>query len=809
MEYLGRVLWSALLLVALFLAVAAFDILPRLPGWLHLVVLVGFLAAIVTALARETGRNRRPRRTTILRRIELDNKLSHRPFASLADRPFAGQSPAGLWGTHQLRAAQAVALVRPARPRPFVAGLDHHARRALVGLLLVIGIAAASNRFGERLDAALSPAVFGNMAARNVGLDVWITPPDYTGAPPVILSRTVADDEGTEVPEGSKVEARVNGGWATPHLFANGLKLEFDKTAPHDFQITANLLSGNRLAVTQGWHRLGGWKISVLPSIAPIISWIEPPAPGDRSTVKLNYTAADQYGLARIEARIRLADEVKGQMLPKGTALDQPAADLFTVELPGVAGHPKSVKTAPEEDWTSNPWAGFPVEVQLTATNLAGQAATTTEEQLVLPERAFTHPVAKAIIALRKRLTLDPAGERVDAAGKLAELGNRYDDYGGDSTVFLALGIAASRLRHDEQLADLRDVQDILWQAAVEIEDGATSQSAKSLAAAEKALQDAMDRHASAAEIDKLTGDLKNALNKHLDQLEKELAKRLAQGEAVPVAPPGSQSLTRNSLNDLVDKMQNAARNGDSKSAQQMLSQLEEEMKNLHTRQNQPPSSKSQQAGNDMAKLKDLIQRQQQLMDKTFRRSEGNTAPDEEMHSYHHNPFDPRHRQLGDAEENGADTQRHLKSELQGLEHDLNGLGMKTPKMDEAGAAMGKAGSQLDQNHFAQALPPQQEALDNLKDDMQSLSQQMQQSGGGGMALGNGSPSSGSNGKDGKDPLGRPAGGTGGGDEKVDIPDNSDQERARAVIEELRKRSGQRDRARTEHDYIERLLKGF
>jgi uncharacterized protein (TIGR02302 family) len=793
-----------MLALALFLALAAFDLLPRLPGWLHLTILIGFLGAIIAAVAFELKRNRRPTRSDVLRRIELDNQLSHRPFSTLIDQPFAGK-PAGseLWRTHQLRAAQAISRIRLIKLRPFVAGLDRHAGRALVGLLLLIGIIVSSNRFGERLDAALSPAVFGNMAARNVGLDVWITPPDYTGAPPVILSRSQASNETIEVPVESKVEARVNGGWSLPRLHINGSKLAFEKTAPHSYQITTDLLSGDRLAVTQGWHRLGSWPLSILPNVAPVIAWINPPAAGDHSSVKLEYTAADQYGLAKIEARIRLADAVKGQMLPKGTALDQPGADIFTVELPGQAGHPKSVKAAPEEDWTGNPWAGFPVEVQLTATNLAGQTAVTTEEELILPERAFTQPVAKAIIALRKRLTLDPLGERVDIAGKVAELGSHYDDYGGDATIFLALQIAASRLRHDEQLADLRDIQDMLWQAAVQIEDGATSQSAKNLSAAEKALQDALDRHAPQSEIDKLTGDLKNALNKHLDQLEKELAKRLAQGEAIPLAPPGSQALTRNSLNDLVDKMQNAARNGDSKSAQQMLSQLEDEMKNLHARQNQPPSSKSQQAMKDMGKLKDLIQRQQQLMDKTFRRSTGNTAPDEEMHSYHHNPFDPRHRQLGDAEDNGAESQRHLKSDLQGLQHELEGLGMKAPKMGEASTAMGNAIGQLDQNHFAQALPSQQEALDKLKDDMQSLSQQMQQEGGG-MAMGNGGSGNGG----GKDPLGRPTGGS-GSDEKVDIPDSSDQERARAVIEELRKRSGERNRAKTEHDYIDRLLKGF
>ena len=808
-EYLGRVLWLSGLLATLFLILAAFDILPRLPGWLHLAILVIFLVGILIALIREARQTPLPRRNDILRRLERDNKLPHRPFATLADQPFAGSTPA-LWAAHRLQAREAISRLRPVRLQPFIAGLDHRAWRALLVLVLLIGTIFSSGRFSERLDAALSPAVFGNLASRDIGLEAWITPPEYTGAPPVILSRTKTDSEAIEVPAGSKFEARVNGGWSLPRLAINDQKLSFDKIGPHSFQISADLLSGDSVTIRQGWHRLGRWQLNVLPSIAPIITWLNPPAPAEHSSVKLDYTAADQYGLAKIEARIRLADEVKGQMLPKGTALDQPGADLFTVELPGLAGHPKSVKAAPLEDWASNPWAGFPVKVQLTATNLAGQTTSTSEEDLVLPERPFTQPVAKAIISLRKRLTLDPRGERISIAGKLAELGSHYEDYGGDTAVFLTLHVAAARLRYDEQLAGLRAVQDMLWQAAIQIEDGATSQSAKSLSAAEKALEDAFARHAPQAEIDKLTTQLKEALNKHLDQLEKELAKRLAQGETIPIAPPGSQTLTRESLNDLVDKLQNAARNGDRQAAQDMLSQLENQMRELHAQQNQPPNSQSQQAQQDMQKLQGLIQRQQALLDKTYRRSTGNSASGEEMQSMHHNPFDPRHRQRGDAEDNGAETQRHLKSDLQGLDQDLQGLGMKTPKLGEAGEAMGSAVQKLDQERFADALLDQQQALDKLRDQMKDLSQQMQKQGGGGMALGNGAARpSGKGGKDGQDPLGRPAGSNGGEDEKVKIPDESDQQRARAVIEELRKRSGERERAKSEHDYIDRLLKGF
>jgi hypothetical protein len=60
------------------------------------------------------------------------------------------------------------------------------------------------------------------------------------------------------------------------------------------------------------------------------------------------------------------------------------------------------------------------------------------------------------------------------------------------------------------------------------------------------------------------------------------------------------------------------------------------------------------------------------------------------------------------------------------------------------------------------------------------------------------------------DPLGRPldeqgsmAGGT------VRIPDQSDLARAREILDELRRRSGEANRAQQELDYIDRLLRQF
>ena len=61
-----------------------------------------------------------------------------------------------------------------------------------------------------------------------------------------------------------------------------------------------------------------------------------------------------------------------------------------------------------------------------------------------------------------------------------------------------------------------------------------------------------------------------------------------------------------------------------------------------------------------------------------------------------------------------------------------------------------------------------------------------------------------------RDPFGRFVGPGGAiDDDRVKIPEKSDVQRARDILEELYRRSGQRSRSSSERDYIERLLRRF
>jgi hypothetical protein len=129
--------------------------------------------------------------------------------------------------------------------------------------------------------------------------------------------------------------------------------------------------------------------------------------------------------------------------------------------------------------------------------------------------------------------------------------------------------------------------------------------------------------------------------------------------------------------------------------------------------------------------------------------------------------------------------------------------------LGSAGDAMGEAEGSLGEGNADGAVDSQGRALEALRRGAQALAQQMQQQGYG---PGPGQPGGRQQGRadDRTDPLGRPLRGRDYGDDTtVKVPGEIDVQRARRILEELRKRFGESFRPQLELDYIERLLKDF
>jgi hypothetical protein len=126
---------------------------------------------------------------------------------------------------------------------------------------------------------------------------------------------------------------------------------------------------------------------------------------------------------------------------------------------------------------------------------------------------------------------------------------------------------------------------------------------------------------------------------------------------------------------------------------------------------------------------------------------------------------------------------------------------------------MGDAENALGEGNSDRAVDGQGRAIDAMRRGQQSLAQQLQQQ----QQMGQQGPGRfGPPGRMGPranqetDPLGRPMRGRDYGDDTtVKVPGEIDAQRARRIIEELRRRFGEAFRPQLELDYIERLLKDY
>jgi len=291
--------------------------------------------------------------------------------------------------------------------------------------------------------------------------------------------------------------------------------------------------------------------------------------------------------------------------------------------------------------------------------------------------------------------------------------------------------------------------------------------------------------------------------------------------------------ITQRDLDDLLKQIEKAAREGNREAAQRMLEQLAQIMENLQMAQRgQSGESEMEQALNE---LSDMIRKQQQLRDKTFKqgqdsrrdRSRGKQQGDQSMSDLQQDQDALRDRlkklqdqlakrglaqkgqkgqkQQGQKGQQGEQGQSGQNGDQDGDQGDDDG------SLDDADGAMGDAGSKLGEGNADGAVDSQGKALEALRKGAQKMAEAMQQGDGDGQGDGPGNRAGRQqSGGNQTDPLGRPLHGRDLSDDyTVKIPGEIDAQRVRRILEELRRRLGDPSRPQIELDYIERLLKDF
>ncbi|PSH69176.1 TIGR02302 family protein [Phyllobacterium brassicacearum] len=825
LERLWPLLLPLLLVLAAFLSLSWFGVFRITPDWLRLIVL-GLFALSVPACLYLLLRFHLPTHAEVSQRLENVNILDHQPItvqseelAANTDDPFAQ----ALWDEHRKRMAERIRNLKSGLPQTRVAERDPWALRAVIGLLLFIAFAFAEGPLGGRVSDAFRS--HGSSDAIPPRIDAWVTPPRYTGRAPVFLTSAAnTEDKQFTIPQDSTLVIRIIGGSGNETAAlapSNGEATDFApvkeggatedpaaaKRKPRNFE--ARLSADSTVTLYDNGSTLSEWSFAVIPDQPPSIRFTKDPSSAINGTMEVFYELKDDYGaagaLAKIEQAMAPADKAARPLY---------AAPDLPLSLPRRGDQPKEIKTT--KDLTEHPWAGSEIHMTLVATDDAKQDARSETKTLVMPERPFANPLARAVVEQRRILALN-ANAKPDVLNTIDGLTIWPEETIKNASHYLALRSIRSRLnlaRSDDQL---RDVVSYMWQVARGIEDGALSDAERRLRQAQEALKQALERGASPEEIEKLMAELRKAMNEYL----REFAERAQKNPNMAQAPdPNAQELRQEDIDRMLDQIEDLAKQGARDQAQQLLSELENMMNNLQMGQQQGQNQQGRQMRQQMDKLGELMRRQQDMMNQTHRLEQqrqngmqqdyGQQGQQGQQGQEGQQGQDGQQGQMSEEDIAKAlrglqEGQNQLQSDLEQMMKDLRGLGINPGKdFGEAGESMGEAGKSLGEADGGQALDQQSNALDALRRGGQDMMKQMQQ------AMGQEGQTGRRNGQQNsrQDPLGRPQ--RSGDPEffsKDMLPGEIDIQRARQILEEIRRRLGNALSPQMEKDYLERLLK--
>jgi uncharacterized protein (TIGR02302 family) len=179
-------------------------------------------------------------------------------------------------------------------------------------------------------------------------------------------------------------------------------------------ELRFELKKSAEVRVLASGSELTRWAFYVTPDKAPKIALAKDPERTRRGSLKLAYTVEDDYGVVSAEAKLKKpkpketaghkarawarADVLQGPRPP----LERPPA--LALRLPRGTSHEAQTYI----DLGPHPYAGREVIVTLEARDVAGNIGRSKPIKLVLPQRRFEKPLARAVVEQRAKLLEDP-----------------------------------------------------------------------------------------------------------------------------------------------------------------------------------------------------------------------------------------------------------------------------------------------------------------------------------------------------------------------------------------------------------------
>ncbi|MCB1520597.1 MAG: TIGR02302 family protein [Hyphomicrobiaceae bacterium] len=778
-----------------------------------------------------------------------------------------------LWTAHRQRLAEKMTRLRVGHPEPATHRYDPLALRAVLVLASVVIVALLGQslpghlreafRFSDerilaasRLDAWVTPPGYTGKAPIMLA----------DGARDAAAEPLPSAKGALEVPAKSQLIVRSSGARnLSPVLEVQVLGASeverIEAVAPeaaHSSRAAAGsgvvelryeLTTPARIRVLALGSEMAAWTFDVTPDALPTIALTKKPERSARGAMKLTYKVADDYGVASAVAKLEqlksgpdssAASNVPELAWARKKPLSGPRPPLerppvLTLKLPraGIT----AAETFTHLEMGRHPWAGLTVEMTLEAKDVAGQVGRSETMVIELPQRRFDNPVARAVIEQRRKLVQDPR-YRPEVLAAIEALTLEPEGFLDDIPAFVGLRMAYHKLARETTREARNGVIEQLWDVAVRLEDGDLSDAERRLREAQEKLAKMLEDGASEKEIADAMKELREALNDYLRELAEQNQDR--QNEFADGLDKNQQTLSPRDLEQMMKNIEEMAKNGSRDQAKQMLSELRDLLDRLQSsKQSEAQNQRNREMMQKMDELGGLVGKQQQLMDDTYgemrqdgpkgqkgqkgqrgeqrgqrpgqrgERGEGERQQGQGQRGQGQQGQGQQGQQGQGQRGNGppdqaglGERQRALRDELGRLQRELDELGLgKSDQLDAAREAMESAEQALQEGDLDTATDEQSRALDQMRQGAQQMAKEMLQ---------NMPQRFGQNGDTPRDPLGRPQRSQGPDlGTSVKVPDEIDRQRAREILEELRRRIGQQTRPPEELDYIERLLRRF
>lgn len=826
-ERAAPVLAPVLAALAVYLILALFGVFERFGDPWRILTLLALILAGGWGAGRALAGWRAPSQRDAERRVEDDSGLSGRPFEALRDAPASGAGD--WWAAHRARMAARLIAARARRPRAAWAAMDPLGLRVFAVIVIACAAFLAGDLAAPRLGDAFAPRLMAGGSVAGTSVEMWIEPPAYTGRAVIYLR----DRREARAPAGSVLAVRLAGTGRTPSVHGAPAEIETLSGDVRLLRITPEA-DGEILI------RAGGWRervdLELIPDQPPEVRLASEPSGDAQGRLVLELYAEDDYGVE---------DLVFAFTAEEGGTTEEITIPPGSVNVTGDEG----LKTA-RLDLSRHRLAGARVRARVIAVDAIGQRGESGEIALTLPQRVFLDPLARAVASERRRFLGDEAeyGPMPEAASVITLAGAFLDDepdrrierappgvqrlalaldavsdaphgYFDDPVVWMGLRTALQQVRRAREREALGHLDEDLWQIALRAELGSLADAEEALRAAEQALMDALARGADPIELSALFDAFERAVQVYMQALAREAAEagRFAEGGA----GGGMGGMDTDSLQALMDAIREAAELGDDTGSRRALAQLTEMLRNMQITLSQggrgegEDSPMARALREALEELSEAIGEQRALTEDTFnrdresgdrdRQSGGGGAPRPPGAETMPGDEENGEGQGGELEDNGqgagagfddlAERQRALQERLDAAEDALSGV----PSGDEAREALEAArrameGAEraLGEGDGPGALRQQDEALRALREASREAAEALEREG-----AGEG---------EGADPLGRGAAGAEG---ETTVPSEAERQRARDILEELRRRAAERGRPQEELDYIDRLLERF